>query len=124
VVDHEPAIRALSARILIRGGFRVLLASDGAEALELIDRQGPPRLMLTGPVMGDITGAELARRVSADWPAVPILLMSGASTEELGGPAASGPASDHVQNPFPPELLVARVSEAIAAVERSEWQKA
>ncbi len=124
VVDDEPAIRALSARILIRGGFRVLLASDGAEALELIDRQGPPRLMLTGPVMGDITGAELARRVSADWPAVPILLMSGASTEELGGPAASGPASDHVQNPFPPELLVARVSEAIAAVERGEWQRA
>ncbi len=124
VVDDAPAIRALSARILIRGGFRVLLASDGAEALELIDRQGPPRLMLTGPVMADITGAELARRVSAGWPAVPILLMSGTPTEELGGPAAIGPGSDRVPNPFTPELLVARVSEAIAAVERSEWERA
>ncbi|MEO8635520.1 MAG: response regulator [Gemmatimonadales bacterium] len=117
VVDDEPAVRELAARILERGGFSVLLAADGTEALELVDRHGPPQLVLTDLMMPDISGAEVARRLRKRWPALPILFMSGFSAEELHWPGPPGPTSDLLQKPFTAERLVARVAETIAGLD-------
>jgi two-component system cell cycle sensor histidine kinase/response regulator CckA len=77
LVEDEPAVRAVAARSLELGGFRVLQASGGAAALELMDGQEQPDLLLTDMMMPGIGGAELARRLRERWPELPILFMSG-----------------------------------------------
>jgi two-component system cell cycle sensor histidine kinase/response regulator CckA len=116
LVEDEPAVRAIVARSLERGGFRVLQASGGAAALELMDRRGQPDLVLTDLLMPGIGGSELARRLRERWPALPILFMSGYSVEDLRQQGAAGFEGLMIQKPFTPDTLVksvaARLSEA------------
>jgi two-component system, cell cycle sensor histidine kinase and response regulator CckA len=120
VVDDEPAVRAIAARSLEHGGFHVLQAPDGADALELVNRHGPPHLVLTDLMMPGIGGAELARRLRERWPELPILFMSGYSAEELRRQGAIGSEGELIQKPFMPDGLVASVAAALsrAALDR------
>ena len=119
VVDDEPAVRSMSARILRRGGFHVVEAATGAEALALVGLEGPPRLVLTDLMMPGMGGVELARRLKERWPALPVVFMSGYWAEELTrqGLLGGGADRDLIQKPFTPDALVARVA---AAISRSE----
>ena len=114
VVDDESSVRAIVARSLEQSGFRVLQASDGSDALELIDRHGPPQLVLTDLTMPGMGGAELARRLKERWPALPILFMSGYSAEELRRQGAIGSEGALLEKPFSPGGLVATVAAVLS----------
>jgi PAS domain S-box-containing protein len=114
VVDDEPAVRAIAARSLEHGGFHVLQAPDGADALELVNRHGPPHLVLTDLMMPGIGGAELARRLRERWPDLPILFMSGYSAEDLRRQGAIGSEGELIQKPFMPDGLVGSVAAALS----------
>ncbi|MBA3659790.1 MAG: response regulator [Gemmatimonadales bacterium] len=114
VVDDEPAVRAIAARSLEHAGFHVLQAPDGTDALELVNRHGPPHLVLTDLMMPGIGGAELARRLRERWPALPILFMSGYSAEELRRQEGIGPKGELIQKPFMPGGLVESVAAALS----------
>jgi two-component system, cell cycle sensor histidine kinase and response regulator CckA len=114
LVEDEPAVRAVAARGLEHAGFRVLQASGGAAALELMDGQGRPDLVLTDMMMPGIGGAELARRLRERWPALPILFMSGYSVEDLRRQGAIGLERVMLQKPFTPEVLVRSVALALS----------
>ena len=116
VVDDEPAVRAVAARSLKQAGFRVLQAADGGDALELIDRHGPPQLVLTDLLMPGIGGAELVRRLRERWPMLPILFMSGYSAEELSRRGAIASEGDLIHKPFTPGGLVGCVASALSRV--------
>ena len=109
VVEDEPAVRAVVVRSLERGGFRVLQASDAAVALQVADREGRPDLVLTDLMMPGIGGAELARRLKARWPGLPVLFMSGYSAEDLRGQGLLDPDGVTIQKPFKPEILLRSV---------------
>jgi len=114
VVDDEAAVRAVATRMLERRGFRVLQASGGAEALALVDRDGPPRVVLTDLMMPGIDGLTLARRLRLRWPALPIVFMSGYSAEELRHRRVFDAEGGLIQKPFTPGALVKSVSAALA----------
>lgn len=120
VVDDEAAVRDIVARSLTRGGFRPMLAADGGEALELVDRDGPPRLVITDVMMPGIGGAELARRLKARWPAMPIIFMSGYSADELELQNLPGFEGGLLEKPFSPDDLVARATAALSRRESPE----
>ncbi len=113
LVEDEPAVRTVTARILERDGFHVRKALSASEALELVDRTGPPDLVLTDLRMHGMDGAELARRLAARWPALPIICMSGDSADELHRQGMLDAGQDLLQKPFTPERLIARVSDAL-----------
>ena len=103
----------IAARCLKQRGCRVLEAPDGAAALELFDRYGPPDLVLTDLLMPRMGGAELARRIRARWPRLPILFMSGYAEDYLRR-AGSVDAGEHIiEKPFGSETLVRSVAEAL-----------
>jgi len=114
VVDDEPAVRAIVARSLKLGGFQSLEASDGAGALAMIKRHGPPDLVLTDLVMPGIGGIELARRLRELWPALPILFMSGYSMDDLHRQGIGDIEAGLIQKPFTPRALATTVAEALA----------
>jgi len=115
VVDDEPAIRALAAESLESNGFRVLLAANAAGALELMDGQAMPDLVLTDLKMAGTDGAALARQLRADRPDLPVLLMSGYSEEFLRRENLLEFEGVVIQKPFKPEHLVAAIVDALAA---------
>jgi two-component system, cell cycle sensor histidine kinase and response regulator CckA len=114
LVEDEPAVRAIAARSLERSGFRVLQASGGAAALELMDGHEPPDLLLTDLMMPGIGGAELARCLAKRWPGLPILFMSGYSVEDLVRQGALSSERIILQKPFTPDGLVRSVAAALS----------
>ena len=113
LVEDEAAVRAVALQSLERAGFRVLEASEGAAALALMDRHGPPDLLLTDLMMPGVGGADLARRARARWPKLPVLFMSGYSVEDLRRHTAVDFEGVLIQKPFTPDTLARRVAGAL-----------
>ena len=84
VVDDEPQIRDLSARMLSRLGYRVRTERDGRSALESLERHREIALVLTDLVMPGMGGWELVATLRERWPGVRVVVMSGYSEELVG----------------------------------------
>jgi DNA-binding NtrC family response regulator len=77
--DDEPHIRNLAALVLRQNGFEVLLAEDGAQALDLYRREGRRiDLVILDLSMPNLSGEEAVRQLVALDPDVRVLLSSGA----------------------------------------------
>ena len=110
VVDDEPAIRAVTRSSLELAGYRVLLASDGVEALEIYREHGPAiAAVVTDLAMPRMDGLRLAAALRQIEPRVRILLTSGLGLD--GGPAAATAAgiAGPLLKPFTLEMLLAQV---------------
>jgi CheY-like chemotaxis protein len=86
LVEDEPLLRRLTSRTLRHAGYEVVEAEDGEAALdrarELGDRLD---LVVSDVVMPRLSGTELCRRLRADRPELPVLLMSGYPEPGVGG---------------------------------------
>ncbi|WP_292401192.1 response regulator, partial [Mesorhizobium sp.] len=108
VADDDPHIREIICFALEKAGMKTVAVSDGAAALQAIDRR-PPDLVVLDIGMPEMDGLEVCRRLrhTSD---VPVLFLSARDEEidrilglEMGG-------DDYVTKPFSPRELVARVN--------------
>ena len=110
LVEDEPAVRKLVSTILRSRGYRVLVAGDGLEALQLLESHaGSVKLLLTDVVMPEMSGRELAERVLARTPEVRVVFMSGYTSEVVGAGDLLQPGVNYLQKPFGPESLAQMV---------------
>jgi PAS domain S-box-containing protein len=108
VVEDELTVRTTAARALKEAGYAVHEASDGQEALDILEqRSGYTDLVITDLGMPVMDGHELARRLRATRPDLPILFISGYGD--------TGTVSPFLQKPFSPDDLVRRVGAVLAA---------
>ena len=78
LAEDEAEVRVLARQVLEDGGYRVLEARGGGEALELArGHDGPVHVLVTDVVMPGMNGLALARRLKADRPGVRVLYISG-----------------------------------------------
>jgi CheY-like chemotaxis protein len=78
IVDDDVSVRKILYRILENGGYDVLSASSGAEALAIFRKSSPPvDLLITDYNMPGMNGLELARECSAMNAVLPVLYISG-----------------------------------------------
>jgi two-component system cell cycle sensor histidine kinase/response regulator CckA len=106
VVEDESAVRALVRTVLRSRGYRVLVAGSGREALETIARHdGTIDLLFTDVVMPEMSGRELARQVTARYPNIRVLFMSGYATDVIAEGGLLDAGVHFLQKPFGPELL-------------------
>lgn len=75
-VEDDDNVRASTEAILRDAGFRMLVAKDGEEALELLEKN-KVHVLFSDIVMPGISGTELAQQVRQQYPAVKIMLMTG-----------------------------------------------
>ena len=114
VVEDEDAVRQLSERILLRAGYRVLLAGRGDAALEICARDGEViDLLLTDVVMPGMLGPELVARVSDIRPELPVLYMSGYIHQIAGELGTGGGGTPFIEKPFTADGLLAGVRDAL-----------
>lgn len=77
LVDDEQLVRAGTAEMLRDLGHRVDEAASAREALDRLARDGSYDAVITDYMMPDIDGLELARRIAAQDPEMPVLLVTG-----------------------------------------------
>ncbi len=78
LVEDEVALRDATARILTGNGYDVLVASNGAEALEVFDREATTiDLVVTDIAMPRMRGDELARLLQVRRAGTPVIMMTG-----------------------------------------------
>jgi DNA-binding response OmpR family regulator len=116
VVEDDPNIADLVELYLRREGFRVLQATDGGRALDVVGRERPRLVVLDLGLPGQMDGFDACRRLR-DGGAVPVLILTARDSEidrvlglELG-------ADDYVTKPFSPRELVARVKAILRRVD-------
>lgn len=93
IAEDEPAVRRLVERILRADGHEVIVSASGEEALARFISHPSFDLLLTDVVMPGMGGLELALRVRALSPSLPILFMSGYTDDKVRdrlGPIGSG----------------------------------
>jgi two-component system, cell cycle sensor histidine kinase and response regulator CckA len=84
LVEDDPAVRSVAARVLRAAGYRVIDAENGAEALARFrNGSGPVDLVLTDLVMPGISGHELAQELQAEAPGMKFLFTSGHTADAL-----------------------------------------
>ena len=83
LVEDEAMVRAVAERALARQGYTVLVAENGDAALELVDANGRPDLLVSDVVMPGMDGPTVARHIRERYPDLPILFMSGYAEEQL-----------------------------------------
>jgi PAS domain S-box-containing protein len=78
VVDDEPALREMTAQILLQNGYQVHTAASGKDAIEILKTQ-PVDILFSDIIMPGMDGHELARQVKQQFPLIKIQLVSGYS---------------------------------------------
>ncbi|QQM66657.1 response regulator transcription factor [Actinomyces weissii] len=108
LVDDEAPIRGSLGPYLERSGYRVLLASDGLEALDLLSGYDID-IVVTDVLMPRMDGRELVRRLRAGgtWTPVIMLTQLDASYERVS--ALDDGADDYLSKPFDPAELTSRI---------------
>ncbi len=114
LVEDQPEVRSVGARGLRRFGYRVLLASNGEEALKVLRAHpGVIDIMVTDVVMPGMGGRDLADRVRDIRPDMPILFTSGYADDTL----VRDPDDEHdvalLVKPFTAANLASKVREVL-----------
>ncbi len=108
VVDDESRIRKLIKDYLRRGGYEVIEASDGEEALEIFYKTKDISLIILDVMMPNLDGWEVLKEIRES-SGVPIIMLTAKSEEEDELNGYSLGADEYVLKPFSPKVLVARV---------------
>ena len=111
IVDDEPPIRKLLRMGLSTQGYRVLEASNGKMALDMIAEK--PDLIILDLGLPDVQGLDLLRTIRASNEQVPIVVLSSRGDEAAKVQALDLGADDYVTKPFGTEELLARMRAAL-----------
>jgi CheY-like chemotaxis protein len=101
VVDDDASIRQLAQSVLRPMGYEVKVASGGREALRTVySDSASPALLVTDIDMPGMTGIELAARLTAERPAVRVILMTGDVASAERARARAGFVAGVLVKPF------------------------
>ena len=114
LVDDEDLLLTMGQTILSAYGYRVLTASGGHQALEILTKSADPiDLMITDLVMPGMSGRELVEQVRTLLPHTRILCSSG----YVQAAAPGREEEDYLQKPFSSQDLLLKVKQVLAPVE-------
>lgn len=118
VVEDEDGVRRLLTHVLHRRGYKVLEAANGEEAVRLFEKRSAEiSLVLTDMVMPQMGGRQLGDLLQQIRPGIKIIYMSGYTDDVLVRTGALGPGMSFLQKPLRPEVLAAKVREALDSAE-------
>lgn len=107
LVEDEVIVRRLVNATLTRQGYSVREATNGAEALELLNGSAEGfDILLTDLIMPRMGGRELAQRLRSLRPELPVLYMSGYSNDEAFREGVVEPGASLISKPFAPAELL------------------
>ena len=99
VVEDEPALARVVARIVADGGYHAVTAANGPQALQMYQQYGCD-ILLTDVIMPEMPGPRLAALLHEHDPALPVVYMSGYSNGLLGTTHIINDDITFIEKPF------------------------
>jgi DNA-binding response OmpR family regulator len=118
VVDDDRKLVELIRMYLERDGYRVLIAYDGRQALELA-RQKQPDLIVLDLMLPEVSGMDVCRTLRAE-SSVPIIMLTARTSEDDKLLGLDLGADDYVTKPFSPRELVARIRAVLRRISQKD----
>ena len=115
VADDEPHIGRIIKMKLEQGPFRVTLAYDGREALQVLEREPDICLVLLDLMMPHVSGLDVLAAMRRDprWRDLPCIILTAAGQEQQHISAVELGANDFLTKPFSPKKLYSRAAELV-----------
>lgn len=109
--DDGPAATLLEL-VLTRVGYEVAMAPDGQAALDLLENEAPPDMLLLDWMLPGVSGLEVCEHVRAKWDSLtlPILMVTARADPASISAAFDAGANDYITKPFLGAELRARVA--------------
>ncbi len=118
VVEDEPAILELTARLLEKQGYTVMKAKSATEAISAArEHSGEIHLLLTDVVMPEMNGRDLVRNIVPFFPGIKVLFMSGYTANVIAHHGVLDDGVNFIAKPFSFPDLAAKVREALGKPE-------
>lgn len=122
IADDDLSVRQVLYKILENGGYDVLSATNGLEALAICRRSSPPiDLLITDYNMPEMNGLDLARECSALHAALPVLYVSGSHPERELCADLEKPKRGFLAKPFRREELLRKCKEMLLMQPEPAW---
>ena len=119
IAEDEESLRTLVTRALALDGHDVVTASNGAEALAILAREGAAiHLFLTDVRMPVMDGITLALAAASEHPDLSILLMTGYADQRERAAGLDALVHDVITKPFSAGMICSTVNEALVAAAR------
>jgi DNA-binding response OmpR family regulator len=111
VDDEEEFVTTLAERLELRG-LQARVALNGEAALKMIEAD-TPQIVILDVLMPGIGGFEVLRRIKAQHPQLPVILLTGRGSEKEGVKGMQLGAFDYLMKPLNIEELIKKMQEAI-----------
>jgi chemosensory pili system protein ChpA (sensor histidine kinase/response regulator) len=114
IVEDDPDLRLVHSEILSHEGYTVLTAADGIEALEVVENEGPPAMILLDLRMPRMNGWDLAKRLRQrpGWRDIPVVVV--AAHYRIAEEAAAIGARAWLHKPVSIDVLLRVVGQVFA----------
>ncbi len=114
IVEDQDALREVTERIFTRGGYHVITAADGPEAIRLAaEHDGDIHLLLTDVVMPNMLGKEVAERIRTIKPNIEVIFMSGYAQPVLASEGKLDPDVVLIEKPFTASGILEKAGRAL-----------
>ncbi|HET7566148.1 MAG TPA: PAS domain S-box protein [Gemmatimonadaceae bacterium] len=122
VIEDEEAVRRLARRVFEHNGYTVLEASQGSEALQLLEGyEGPLDLVVTDLVMPGLSGRALVEELATRRSRFKVIFVSGYTDDEIIRRGLLDPGVEFLEKPFTANALARRVREVLDSPSRGRW---
>ena len=111
VDDEEEFVTTLAERLELRG-LQARVALNGEAALQMIEAE-TPQIVILDVMMPGLGGFEVLRRIKAQHPQIPVILLTGRGSEKEGVKGMELGAFDYLMKPLNIEELIKKMQEAI-----------
>jgi DNA-binding response OmpR family regulator len=117
-VDDSATILEMIKAILTAGGYEVLTAVDGAEALD-VARSESPDLILLDVMLPKLDGYRVCRLLKFDqnYKSIPIIMLTAKTEEQAMATGIRTGANQYLTKPIEPERLLGAVAEELGKVQ-------
>ncbi len=115
VVEDETHIQRLIKMVLEKAGFDVVTADTGEQALQKVNGEKIPDLVLLDILMPGIDGLQVLRvmKSTAQTKSIPVVLLTALAQENVVIQGVKLGAKDYIRKPFHPKELVSRVRKVL-----------
>ena len=117
VVDDEESIRSLLRLMLTQAGYDVEEAEDGGRAVEILNSGDNPLMVdviICDIRMPRINGVEAITYFRAQYPSLPVIVLTGYHDEQLAFSLLKQGVVEHIEKPAQRDRILASVAQAIA----------
>jgi len=111
VDDEDEFLKTLAARLRFRD-LPSDTATDGAEALEFLEKQEEPDVMVLDLRLPGMDGLEVLRQTKKAYPRIEVIILTGCGTQAAEAKARKLGAFDYLQKPVTIDVLAEKITSA------------